>query len=216
MRLHRPFFPIRVLFPDAVFRPAVSGKELFLTFDDGPDPVSTPAILNILGRYNVKAAFFCTGKEALKYPGLMSAIRSEGHLTGNHGYRHLDGWKTNTEVYLRNIREASGYTSASLMRPPYGRIRLRQYRELSAEFTIVFWDLMPYDFDKRLSPAKILEIMKRKVRSGSVIVLHDTNASHAAVILEEFIKSSIDKGFSFSLLPVSLKEQPRIGNQPFK
>jgi len=216
MRLFRPFFLMRVLYPDAVFRPAVSGKELFLTFDDGPDPVSTPAILSILGRYNVKAAFFCTGKEAQKYPGLMSAIRSEGHLTGNHGYRHLDGWKTNTEAYLRNIRKASEFTSSSLMRPPYGRIRLRQYRELSAGYTVVFWDLMPFDFDKRLRPTKVLEIMKRKARPGSVIVLHDTYVSSAVVVLEEFIKFSHDSGFSFSPLPVSGKEQSRIGYQALK
>lgn len=216
MRLYRPFFLMKILYPGAVFRQEVSGKELFLTFDDGPDPVSTPLILDILGRYSVKAVFFCTGKEAQKYPWLMSAIRSGGHLAGNHGYRHLDGWKTSTSVYLRNIKKASESTSSSLMRPPYGRIRLHQYRELSAEYTIVFWDLMPFDFDKRLSPAKVLETMKSKARPGSVIVLHDTSASKAAVILEEFIKSSIDEGFSFSLLPVSRKEQPCIGNQPLK
>lgn len=207
---------MRILYPDAVFRPAVSGKELFLTFDDGPDPVSTPAILDILGRYNVKAVFFSTGKEAQKYPGLMSEIRSGGHLAGNHGYEHLDGWKTRTLVYVRNIKKASEFTSGSLMRPPYGHIRLRQYRELCTGYTVVFWDLMPYDFDKRISPAKVLEVMKRKARPGSVIVLHDSSASSAAVILEEFIKYSIDAGFSFSLLPVSGKEKSHISYQALK
>jgi peptidoglycan/xylan/chitin deacetylase (PgdA/CDA1 family) len=206
MRLFRPIFLLKLFYPEAIFRIKTRNKELCLTFDDGPNPESTPRILDILDAHNIRALFFCSGQEAEKYPGLIALIISKGHLVGNHGYRHVDGLLTNTGVYIRNISKASGFTSQYLLRPPYGRIRPSQYRELSKKFRMVFWDLMPYDFDNKMSSENVLHVLKKGIRPGSVILLHDKACSSVVSFLEDFIKYAGDKGYKFVISPFSGKE----------
>ncbi|NMP24884.1 polysaccharide deacetylase family protein [Sulfobacillus harzensis] len=67
-----------------------AGGYLVLTFDDGPDDSTTPAILNVLSRYGVPATFFCVGSCASRYPKTLRAIAKEGHKIGNHSWDHLD------------------------------------------------------------------------------------------------------------------------------
>jgi len=206
MRFYRPFFLQRLLYSAALFRLRTSEKSLCLTFDDGPDPGSTPLILEILETRKVKAVFFCTGQLAERHPDLISLIKSKGHSIGNHGYHHLDGWKTVNRVYLRNFSISSDYTSKTLLRPPYGRIRPFQCRELAEKYRIVFWDLMPYDFDRKMTGAKVLDILKKKIRPGSIIVLHDTVCSSVLSFLDEFVDYALTTGYKFVGLPSSGKE----------
>jgi len=203
MRLFRPFLLLRLLYPEAVFRLNRFKMVLYLTFDDGPQPDTTPRILNILEAHGVKATFFCTGQEAEKYPGLIRLIVSKGHIIGNHGYYHIDGWKTNNLDYLENTLKAAKYTSSCLFRPPYGRIRPSQYRVLKKNHRIVFWDLMPYDFDRKMDHQRILRILKSKMRPGSVIVFHDKGTSTALTFLEQFVRHAGDEGYKFLTLPIA-------------
>ena len=91
-------------------------------------------------------------------------------------------------------------TSGKFFRPPYGRLRIRQYRILERTMRIVFWDIMPYDFDKKMSPETSYSILSHRARPGSVIVLHDKPESHALVYLDRFIRSSLEKGYTFGSL----------------
>ena len=197
MRLFRPFFLLKLVYPEAVFRVSATNKELCLTFDDCPNTDSTPHILEILEANDVKAVFFCNGREAEKNPALVSLIISKGHIVGNHGYNHLSGWKTKVSEYTENAATADKFTSPVLFRPPYGRIRPAQYRVLIKKYRIVFWDLMPYDFDKKMASNRVLNILKKKIRPGSVIVLHDKTSSSCLFFLEEFIKYAEDDGYKF-------------------
>ncbi len=172
-------------------------RDLCLTFDDGPASGSTMQIINILDRWNIKAIFFCNGKAAEKYPEIVDAIKSGGHLIGNHGYGHLDGWATSLKRYLNDISLAAPFTSSELFRPPYGHLRLNQYRRIRSSFKIVFWDIMPYDFDDPSGGIDSLRRLKKMIRPGSVIVLHDTPDSCAGSILEEFIGYSNEAGYRF-------------------
>lgn len=199
MRLFRLPLSARILYPGAVFRIAGAEKILCLTFDDGPDPLSTPVILDILRIHDVKAVFFCNGRNAEKFPGLITQIREEGHLTGNHGYDHFDGWRTKTRKYIDNVKLASSLTSDRLFRPPYGRLRATQFRELKKNFIVVMWDLMPWDFDDSFGKERSLVVLKRKIRPGSIIVLHDTTASSCTSIISEFIDYALDTGYQFIL-----------------
>jgi peptidoglycan-N-acetylglucosamine deacetylase len=198
MRLFRPGFLAGWLYPEALFRIKTAEKVLYLTFDDGPDPLSTPQLLDILKRNDVSALFFCTGVAAEKYPELINQIRIEGNLTGNHGYSHLGGWKTDSRTYLYDVIKAAELTSENIFRPPFGHISFKQKRLLKA-FKIVFWDIMGYDFDNSFGSRRSLEILKRKIRPGSIIVLHDTPASCAKTILEEFIEYALREGYRFEL-----------------
>jgi peptidoglycan/xylan/chitin deacetylase (PgdA/CDA1 family) len=199
MRLFRPCIFSGWLYPEALFRIKSNEKILCLTFDDGPDPASTPDILEILDRYRVKAIFFCSGQAAEKFPSLVEKIKEKGHIVGNHGFYHIDGWKTNTEGYCENADHASRFLPDSFFRPPYGRISISQYRKLRMKFRIVFWDLMAYDFDAGFGAARSLSVLKRKIRKGSVIVLHDKIQSSANSILPEFIESALSNGYRFVL-----------------
>jgi peptidoglycan/xylan/chitin deacetylase (PgdA/CDA1 family) len=188
---------MRCLFPKAIFRIETSEKILSLTFDDGPDPSSTLHILEIIEKYNIKALFFCSGVSAKKYPELMQRIISGGHMTGNHGFLHIDGFKTSTHNYLENVSKAESFTSDLLFRPPYGRIRPAQYRKLAGKYRIIMWDLMVYDFDYGFGKEKSAEMLKKKMRPGSVIVLHDKPESTVHDFLEEFILYCFEMGFRF-------------------
>jgi peptidoglycan/xylan/chitin deacetylase (PgdA/CDA1 family) len=199
MRLFRPWFFHRFLYPDAVFRIKTSEKILFLTFDDGPDPESTPEVLHILNNYKVRAIFFCNGEAAEKYPHLVEKIKDTGHLIGNHGYDHLNGWKTSIDKYCNNINRASPFTSGNLFRPPYGRLTINQYKRLRKSFRIIFWDIMCYDFDRSFDAERSLHILNRKLRNGSIIVLHDTTSSTCSTFLNDFIEMSISDGYRFAV-----------------
>jgi len=199
MRLFRPCIFSGWLYPEALFRIKSTEKMLCLTFDDGPDPASTPGLLDILDHYQVKAVFFCSGQAAEKFPSLVEKIKEKGHIAGNHGFSHIDGWKTNTEDYCENADHASRFLPGSFFRPPYGRITISQYRKLKKKYRIIFWDLMAYDFDAGFGAAGSLSVLKRKIRRGSVIVLHDKPQSTANSILPEFLDSAISRGYRFVL-----------------
>jgi peptidoglycan/xylan/chitin deacetylase (PgdA/CDA1 family) len=199
MRLFSPGLFAGWIYPDALFRIRTPEKLLFLTFDDGPDPDSTPYLLDILDKYNIEAVFFCNGRQAEKYPHLMDQIKAGRHLIGNHGYSHLNGWITSMKNYLDDVNKAIPFTSSDLFRPPYGRLRLNQYSKLKKTFKIIFWDIMPYDFDSSFGPDNSLQILRNKIRSGSVIVLHDTSQSAANKIVEEFVAFASNRGFRFDL-----------------
>lgn len=199
MRLFRPPLPAKWLYPGAQFRIKSSGKSVYLSFDDGPNPGSTPELLEILRDRNIKAYFFCNGRAAEKYPLLVDDIRSAGHIIGNHGYNHLDGWKSQHRKYCDDVALASPFTSCRLFRPPYGRLKLSQFRELRKSYTVFFWDIMAYDFDKRFSPDKSLKLLIRKIRPGSIIVLHDSPGSSCMFFLKEFIEILLAGEYRFEL-----------------
>lgn len=199
MRQYRPFFLIRKIFAKAIFRIRTDEKVLCLTFDDGPNPDSTYKILNILDNFHVKAMFFLTGLNVEKYPGLKEMIVAGGHLIGNHGYCHMSGWSTSYEKYALNISKAARLIPSDFYRPPYGRLTHRQYRNIVNDYTLVFWDLMPYDFSRFHSPGKCLKTLKEKIRPGSIIVLHDSPCSKVTGFLTEFIEFATGEGYSFVL-----------------
>lgn len=156
-----------------------SGKKptVYLTFDDGPHPIATPFILEQLRKYEIKATFFCVGKNVVKYPDIYKSILEEGHTVGNHTHSHLKGWVTTTEDYLLNIYKAAQHIDSRLFRPPYGRIRQRQIRKLFADeldWKIYMWDVLSGDFDKNITPEECFQNVKRYTTPGSIIVFHDS------------------------------------------
>ena len=199
MRIFRPCFIAGWIFPEAIFRIKTDEKIICLTFDDGPDPASTPVLLEILGRHNIKALFFCTGRNAENHPSLMARILSEGHLTGNHTWSHLNGWTTSVKNYMEDAEKASAVSSDKWFRPPFGRLRYFQYYRLKKKYRILFWDIMPYDFDASFAPEDSLKVLLKKIRPGSIVVLHDNAMSSSAVYLESFIMEVKLRGYRFVL-----------------
>lgn len=197
MRFFRPAFILKLMFPGALFRLPVQHNIICLTIDDGPDPSSTREILEILSKKNVKAVFFLNGNKAELYPDLVSMIRIQGHVIGNHGYSHLNGLRTKTSDYCRDVLRGKEITGSEIFRPPFGKITRRQFKQLN-DNKIVFWDLMPFDFDSSFGKERSLAIIKKMIRQGSIIVLHDNSSSCIKNILGDFIDFSVKSGYSFT------------------
>jgi len=202
MRFFRPGIPGRWVFHEALFRIRTDEKIVCLTFDDGPDPSSTPVILEALNKNEISAIFFCCGDAAKQYPHLVKSIISEGHIIGNHTWSHSDGWKNSALSYLQDVDKAVPFTSGKYFRPPFGRMRFRQYLLLKKRFKIFFWDIMSYDFDGTLSYEESLRKTVELIRPGSVIVLHDKKRSNYAEFLNRLVEEILKKGYRFTL-PVS-------------
>jgi peptidoglycan/xylan/chitin deacetylase (PgdA/CDA1 family) len=190
------------LFSNYVWDIPNTENKVFLTFDDGPIPEVTEWVLDQLKKYNVKATFFCIGENIKKNPDVFLKLLSEGHSIGNHTFNHLNGWKTETKNYIENIAMAekslqiadsrlhTTQNSATksdnlnptlfnlkskLFRPPYGKIKLSQSKILREKgYKIIMWDIISYDFDAKISKEQCLENVLKNVKSGSIIVFHDS------------------------------------------
>ena len=173
---------IRKWFPELIWTIPNTNNEIYLTFDDGPDPEVTPLVLEILARFNVRATFFCLGMNVEKYSEIFDRIQQEGHAVGNHSYSHPDGWITGRKRYVEDIEKAAKLIPGTLFRPPYGRIRPIQIKALKEKYQIVMWDFMCWDFVKRKTKGDWLKNIERFCRSSSVVVFHDTNRAQEQLI----------------------------------
>ena len=191
----------RFWFNDLIWKIPTTEKHLYLTFDDSPFIETTNFILENLNKYNAEATFFCLGKNAENYPELFRKI-SKKHTIGNHSYSHLNGWKTDNKVYFEDIRKAQEIIQSEIFRPPYGKIKLSQIKELKKTYKIIMWDVMSRDFSIETSPKKCLNNVLKYAQSGSIIVLHDSKKAkkNMQYILPEILKIYTDKGYVFKKL----------------
>ena len=194
-----PYIP--KMFKNIVWHGDRNEKVVYLTFDDGPHPKSTPLILDVLNKFDVKATFFCLGQNVEKYPELFQRIIDEGHQVGNHSYSHLSGWTTSTNRYLKDIEKANQFIDSNLFRPPYGRITPWQAKKLSTHYRIIMWDIMPGDFDERLTQQKVTDNVIDNIEYGSVIVLHD-NPMSGLQNIKLIIKQIIENGYSLNRITI--------------
>lgn len=200
--LVRPPQLLRRFYKDSLWRMDKNEPIVYLTFDDGPIPELTPWVLDVLKEYNVKATFFCVGDNIIKNPQLFERILLEGHQVGNHTFNHLKGWKVTNAVYLENIEKCQELTKTNLFRPPYGRIKKSQYKLLSKDYKIVFWDVLSYDYDKFISPKKCLDNSIRYTRNGSIIVFHDNIKAQINLkfALPHYIEHFLKLNYKFAML----------------
>ena len=109
---------LKKLYPRQVWSLPETRKELYLTFDDGPTPSITEWTLKELQKFGAKATFFLVGQNAERHPDIISAIKQGGHAIGNHTYKHLNGWSTSTNTYIKDILKCDEIVSSKLFRPP--------------------------------------------------------------------------------------------------
>jgi len=185
-------------------------KEVYLTFDDGPTPKVTEFVLDTLKEYRVKATFFCLGKNIEKYPELFNRIIEEGHTVGNHTQNHLNGWKTKIDKYITNVEKCQkiinskiASTTIKLFRPPYGRIKVKQAKQLlNKGYRIVMWSVLSADFDIKITKEKCLENVTKNTKKGDIIVFHDSEKAFERLqyALPKTLNCFLEKGFCFSAI----------------
>lgn len=193
---------LRWLYPTLTWHQSRTEKRIFLTFDDGPIPDVTPFVINTLKSYDIKGTFFCVGENIKKHPDLFDQLVENGHRIGNHTYNHLNGWQTADDIYLQNVAKCQQLTGTDLFRPPYGRGRRSQYRQLHTSHRIIMWDVLSGDFDLKLRPEKCLRNVIRHARNGSIVVFHDNIKAIPRITyaLPRAIEHWLDEGYTFGTL----------------
>lgn len=175
---------IKAIFPKYVWDIPNNEKKVYLTFDDGPIPEITEWVLDQLTQYKAKATFFCIGDNIEKHPEIFQKIIENNHSIGNHTFNHLKGWETSSKQYIENAEKCAHImatfkirnTNPKLFRPPYGKIKPSQAKALrQSGYKIIMWDVISMDFDANISPEQCLDNVTKHIKSGSIIVFHDSS-----------------------------------------
>jgi peptidoglycan/xylan/chitin deacetylase (PgdA/CDA1 family) len=181
----------------ALCRARTVRRVVSLTFDDGPDHDLTPKVLDILNAHGVKATFFITGKRAEAHPEIIRRIVAEGHLVGNHTYNHSNRFPW---MKRKSMKEEIGRCDVVmenitglrpiLFRPPFGVSNHALKRALDNSYAVVGWDVRSLDTVSQWPRKKVFERVRRHLRPGSVVLLHDDRAG--SDILLEMILNHIE------------------------
>src|SRR5262245_41963776 len=195
------------LFGDYIARVDTPDKIVALTFDDGPHPVYTAMVLDVLDRYQIRATFFMMGRNVERYPALARQVLDRGHEVGNHSYshpklifmspQHVREEIERTDQLLRNI----GVSGEIYFRPPHASkflvlpYVLSQMHKLS-----VLGDVDPEEWKQRPAAIMTASILKQ-VKPGSIIGLHDPAGVETIRTLQDSVEALIARGYRFE--PVS-------------
>ncbi len=161
-----------------------TAREVFaLTFDDGPDPVFTPRLLEVLRSHGAKATFFMLGVQAESHPEVVDAVAADGHAIGNHGWDHTDmvsgrprQRKAATAFINQQVcrtSEALGGRDGNLLRPPFGHLDL--FVRMAARnlgYETIGWDASGGDW-RANPPGDVTAALRRVLGRGSIVLLHD-------------------------------------------
>jgi peptidoglycan/xylan/chitin deacetylase (PgdA/CDA1 family) len=197
---------LRTIFPSALF--STTSDHIHLTFDDGPHPIATSLVLDILKEHGIRATFFLLGERVRQYPALARRIATEEHSVGSHSDRHFNLLFRKKEFILReivsagqSIFEATG-RNPGLFRPPYG---FYDYRILNAArsqgMKLVHWSIDSRDFKQRNNAGRLERVIE-KAKKGSIVLLHDndTTADTLKTSLPRIIAGLRKRGFTFAEL----------------
>ncbi|MCC7548945.1 MAG: polysaccharide deacetylase family protein [Burkholderiales bacterium] len=153
--------------------------DVHLTFDDGPDPLWTPAVLDALAQCGVRATFFAVGRAARAHPGLVRRIVEAGHALGNHTWSHRHPWLLRRHEAVAEVLDGAHAiadvtgTPVRLFRPPHGRMRacMAEAAAAAGQRTLL-WTRSAVDWGALATPAGIARRLAR-VRDGDIVLMHD-------------------------------------------
>jgi len=197
-----------LLWSGVVSRVATGRRVAYLTFDDGPSG-GLPDLLDLLDRTSSKATFFFRGDRLEHRVDFARATLDAGHTVGCHGYAHLSAWHNGQQKLeadlMHSLRVFTDHLGIHpvMVRPPYGRLRpsnLRSYR--AAGLRPVLWDVDPVDYREPRNPLTICRAMEKRIRPGSIVLLHDGAGAweDGWTELEHWIRSRQYAGWMFESL----------------
>ncbi len=207
------------LFGFRVFKRGLADKEIALTFDDGPDPVYTPMLLDLLARHRAKATFFVVGSHAEQHPELLRRMRDEGHTVGIHNYVHKSNWIMRPKTVKRQIALTSAVIEQAIgetpvyYRPPWGIVNLFDFSK-KGQYKIVLWSGIFGDWKAHETSDRLKRRLLKKLRPGEVMLLHDCGRTLGAdedapaqmlEALEVYLEEGGRKGFRFVGVPTLME-----------
>jgi peptidoglycan-N-acetylglucosamine deacetylase len=190
------------IYPSVIWDHGTSKRVVALTFDDGPDPVYTPKILDELRRWNTKATFFVIGERAEAFPGLINRICAEGHELGNHSATRNRTIALTAEHFKKDLLRAEAQImqvpcAVRMFRPAGIWLRKSQLVVLERlHYKCVLGSA--YGHDPLRPPARYIAwVLSRGLRNGAILVLHDSGGdrSRTLVALPRILESAEQKGF---------------------
>ena len=177
----------------------VEAPRVALTFDDGPNARYTPLLLEGLRKRNIHATFFLLGENILKNKELLLRMQKDGHLIGCHTWSHVQLDKISPSSANREILKTNSLiyhitgTYPTCLRPPYGA--WKKDLELPVTMLPVFWDVDTLDWQSQ-NPESILDIVRKNVQDGSIILMHDSYDSSVRAALD-ITDELTEKGYDF-------------------
>lgn len=201
---------------------AITDRCVAITFDDGPDPVYTPMMLDLLEQNHVKATFFLIGLHSQWYPDLVRRINKEGHEIGNHSYYHKNysvkspGYVSNDIQRTSDLLKSITGVRPKLLRPPFGRyndntVEIANQQQLQ----VVCWSINSLDWQR---PAAY--VMERQVNRhlgpGQIILFHDGGGKRKETVraVANFIKTAQNEGYRFLTVSEMIKYQNSSKSNP--
>lgn len=185
-------------------------KRIALTFDDGPHAEYTPALLDLLKKYNIHATFFVVGTNVSMYPEIVQREISEGHEIGNHTNTHPCAINRLDEKTLKKelldaenaIYEVADYRP-HLFRPPCGlqSIAISNLAE-DMDYKLVFWSVDTLDWNKKTSLQYVLNTVRKNIKDGAIILCHDYVVREKSITIEALeilIPELLSQGYEFVL-----------------
>ncbi|MZQ83011.1 polysaccharide deacetylase family protein [Paenibacillus sp. 5J-6] len=191
------------------------GKQVALTFDDGPDNRYTLQILDILKKNNVKATFFIVGENAKAHPEVVKRIANEGHVIGNHSWDHSNFTKMSSEEMKQEINTTQEVLNAiigfrpTLFRPPFGALGSSEIKTItSMGLNIIDWSVDTRDW-AGTSTQQIMKNVKKELKPGGIILQHSAvgkkeSLSNTVKALEQLIPLLKNEGYTFVTVPTLL------------
>ena len=199
------WIPQKVLGAEVVYSWHTNDKNIALTFDDGPHPVYTPEILDILEEYGIKATFFTIGQNVEWYNDVFRMEYEAGHEIGNHTYSHLNLRRLPYPEVCREIEQAENLVYETveyrtrLLRPPEGAFGHDLCKAASEmDYTVICWSVDTLDWAHTPSETIVRNVLEN-VKGGDIILFHDyiSGDSPTPDALREIIPALLDEGYRF-------------------
>lgn len=174
-------------------------KKIALTFDDGPHPEYTLQMLDLLKEKKVKATFFLLGQQVEKYPDIVKRMEAEGHLIGNHSYKHEQLSKLSSIQACSQVNKTNELIYAitgkypEYLRPPFGD--WKDKLDCEVNMIEVLWDVDTRDWSSQ-NKEKIVKKVVTNVKEGDIILMHDSFQSTVSAT-EEIIDILQKDGYEF-------------------
>jgi peptidoglycan/xylan/chitin deacetylase (PgdA/CDA1 family) len=195
---------------------ATARHEIALTIDDGPDPLVTPQVLDILDRYAARATFFCVGEKAARYPDVCREIVRRGHAVENHSQHHPQHFALlGPRGFMRELQAAQSTLSRitgqhpMFFRAPAG-LRNPFLDPVLARLGLTLASWSARGFDTRISDAKrVRHALLGGLRAGAILLLHDGNAARSPrgiPVILDVLPAVLESAAAAGLRFVSLRD----------